>query len=142
MPKVRGNGADKWVQRASVAADDYKQGVNNPRRDWEQATEAASSSYEQGVQEALANNAFSKGVKKAGSSSWRKGAVEKGSRRYAPGVAASKDKYRQNVQPFLDTIENTDLGERYPRGDPRNLERVSKMAKALHDRKMELRDQG
>jgi len=140
MPKVRGNGADKWVNRASVATEDYRQGVNNPRRDWAQATEGASDSYKQGVQKAISEDRFSKGVSKAGTQAWKRGSMDKGASRYAPGVAASKDKYRNNVQPFLDTIEQTDIGERYPRGDPRNIERVARLAKALHDKKNEMRN--
>lgn len=141
MAKVRTGGSDKWVNRASVSADDYRKGVSNPRRDWASATEAGAENWKAGIQKAAANNTFSKGVKKAGNSKWLKGAVDKGAARYPQGVAAGKQDYEKGIAPFLQTIENTDLGPRYPRGDPRNIQRVAKMASALHSKKQELKNQ-
>lgn len=141
MAKVRQGGADKWVNRAAVAADDYRQGVSNPRRDWASATEAGSENWKAGIQKAAQNNTFAKGVKKAGNSKWLRGAVDKGAARYPQGVAAGKADYEKGIAPFIQTIEQTDLGPRYPRGDPRNIQRVQKMAAALHAKKNEIKNQ-
>ena len=138
MPRVRPNGAKKWVQNAGQASGAYEDGVKNPRKDWAKSTADAAENYKEGITKSLQKNSFKKGVEKAGNASWLKGAIEKGVSRYGPGVAQAESKYASNIQPFLDTIESTSLPPRYPRGDPRNIERVKFMAKALHDKKIQL----
>ena len=56
----------KWQERASVASDEYREGVLNPREDWQKATEAASTAWEQGIQAAIREKRFVGGVRKAG----------------------------------------------------------------------------
>jgi hypothetical protein len=43
--------------------------------------------------------------------------------------------YQEGVQPYLDTIAATVLPPRFPKGDPRNLERVKAITTALRKRK-------
>ncbi len=138
MPRVRA-GAAKWVQRATGAARDYATGVQQPRVSWSQATAASESAYEAGVQDAIGRKAFSKGVTKAGDSTWLQGITTKGVQRYAPGVQAAQAKYEANFAPYRQVIEATNLPPRGRRGDPANLERVRVLDVALHNQRVSQR---
>lgn len=135
MPKVKPGFAQKWVDRASVATEDYKTGVQNPRQSWSQATAGAENSYTQGVQKAISEKRFAKGVLKAGDSKWREGALTKGADRFASGVAAAKDRYQSQMQKVVAVIESTSLSPRNERGNENNYKRVADMGKALHQAK-------
>lgn len=138
MPNVRSASevASKWGRVTPERAPDYEDGVRNPKKDWAQATKNAEDTYKQGVTAAISRGAFGKGVDKAGTSKWQKGAVEKGVDRFGPGVQVAQDDYEKGVSPYLDVIERTVLPPRYPKGDPRNIARVQAIAKALHDKKV------
>lgn len=121
----------KWAAVTPGRTEDYKAGVENPRRDWGVATVAAEGAYEAGVQQAIAKKRFGKGVKAAGSEAWQKGAIEKGTARWGPGVALAVDTYGRAFAPYRDAIERVTLPPRYARRDPRNLERVKAVVNAL-----------
>jgi hypothetical protein len=138
MPKIRSAGAigDKWARVTPERAEDYKIGVTNPKKDWAAETKAAETNYEAGVKSAMTRKAFGKGVDKAGTAKWQEGALKKGVDRFGPGVMAGQDNYEKGFAPYRDVIEHTVLPTRYPKGDPRNIERVKAIAKALHDKKL------
>jgi len=121
----------KFARVTPGRTEDYRQGVENPRKDWATATGASESAYEAGVQTAITAKRFGKGVKKAGSQTWQQGAIQKGTQRWGPGVALSEEKYARNFAPFRDAIERTTLPPRFARRDPRNLERVKAVVNAL-----------
>lgn len=123
--------AKKWASVTPGRTEDYRAGVENPRRDWGTATVAAESAYEMGVTQAIAKKRFGKGVKAAGSEKWQRGAVEKGTQRWGPGVALAQDLYGRNFAPFRDAIERATLPPRYAKRDPRNLDRVKAVVNAL-----------
>lgn len=136
MPKVRSNGAGRWATRTAAAAGDYQAGVQNPRQSWSQATVAASDAHKAATTKALAEGRFAKGVQKAGDAKWQRGAVGKGTERFASGAAAGQQDYEQGVAPFLAVIERTQLPPRGPKGDPANIRRVAVLAAALHTAKV------
>ena len=123
--------AKKFAQVTPGRTEDYRMGVENPRRDWATATAAAENAYESGVTQAIAKKRFGKGVKKAGSETWQKGAIEKGTARWGPGVVLAQEKYARNFAPFRDAIERTTLPPRFARRDPRNLDRVKAVVNSL-----------
>lgn len=139
MPKVKSARAtaQKWARVTPQRAEDYQEGVNNPKKDWGDETAAANANYKAGIQKAVAEDRFVKGVQKAGTAKWKEGATTKGVQRWGPGVAIAESKYEAGFAPYVAVIENTELPPRYPKGDPRNIARVAAMAKALHDKKME-----
>lgn len=128
--------AAKWARVTPQRAEDYRLGVESPRRDWQQATIAAAGRYAAGVQAALQNKLYEKGVNRATSQKWQRRALELGPARFAQGVSASGDAYQTGYEPYRQTIANLRLPPRGPAGDPRNLDRVAAVAKALHDRKL------
>jgi hypothetical protein len=138
MPKVRTGGDKRWVDRASVATEDYKSGILNPRTDWAQATKGAAENWAKGIQQAVSNGSFSKGVQKAGSQKQQQKSVGKGAQRYAAGVAEGQSDYAAAIAPYLQIIESTTLPPRGPKGDPRNLDRVKAITVALRGKKLSL----
>lgn len=128
----------KWGDVTPGRAPYYESGVKSPSKDWADEAAKSEDAYESGITEAIAQNRFSKGVRKAGSETWQKGAIEKGISRYGPGVRASIDKYEQNFAPYVEEINRISLPARGARGDPRNIERVTKIASALHKKRLEV----
>lgn len=127
--------AEKWGRVTPQRAEDYKLGVMAPRTPWAAAAGAAAQRYQEGVTAAASRGAFQKGVAAAGDQKWQRKSAEKGPTRFAEGVQLSTGDYQAGVQPFLDTIASTQLPPRYPRGDPRNVARVSAISAALRKRK-------
>jgi len=123
--------AKKWASVTPMRSADYQAGIETPRKDWKTATRAAEPAFEAGIQSAISRKAFGKGVDGAGTEKWRKGASQKGVSRWGPGVAIAEPEYRAGFGPYRDVIERTVLPARYAKRDPRNLERVSAIVKAL-----------
>ncbi len=123
--------ARKWASVTPQRAVDYEAGIRDPRRDWKEATLAAEGAWATGVQEAVVKKRFGKGVTRAGTDAWQKGALEKGLQRWGPGVALAQDKYRVNFEPYQQAIARVNLPPRFARRDPRNLERVKAIVQAL-----------
>jgi len=140
MPNIRDVRTlqEKWARKAAQAAPDYEQGVSQPLTDWQQATTAAREAWAQGVQQAVQRNAFAAGVQRAGTQKWQQGALRKGARRFAEGVQVAQElgAWQQGFEPFAQVIQNTNLPPRGPKGDPRNIERVAAMARALREAKL------
>jgi hypothetical protein len=124
--------AAKWAARAGVAVNDYTNGVANSQAD--QATLAANAEpqWAAAVQNAATNHTFSKGLARSGTAGWKAGVASKGAQRYAPGVNAAQPKYTSRFGPFLNVIAGLDLGQRFPRGDPRNQQRSVIVQTALN----------
>lgn len=128
--------AEKWARVTPGRIEDYKLGVQNPKRDWEKETLAAKDNWKAGVDAAATKGLFAKGVAKAGTAKWQDKALAKGPGRFAEGVYIAKDDYEKGFAPYRDAIEKTDLGPRFPRRDPRNLDRVKRIVDALVKQKI------
>ena len=135
MPKVRPGAFERWVKRASIATEDYRAGVQQPRKDWREATLAAKEAWRQGVQQAISQGRWERQVSATRSDQWSEKASTLGADRYAPGVQAAQEIYAARVSPYLRAIESITLPARGPKGDPRNLERVRIIAQTLHQLK-------
>ena len=123
--------ARKWASVTPQRSADYQAGVEAPRKDWARQTQAAAGAWADGVQKAVTNKSFEKGVSKAGTPKWQRGAVEKGVQRWGPGVALAEDAYLTGFAPYREAIARVQLPPRYARRDPRNLDRVKAVVEAL-----------
>jgi len=123
--------ASKWARVSAQRDGDYKDGVTDPGVEWARAAAAAEETYVQGVTEAAGRGAFGKGIAKAGDEKWRRKTVEVGTQRWSPGIRAAVQDFEKGFEPFRDALERLELPPRAPRGDPRNLERVAVVARAL-----------
>lgn len=138
MPAIRSIAAlsEKWKRVTPGRRADYEAGIKDPKQDWEAETIAAEAAYEGGVQDAISNKRFSKGVREKGSAGWKSDTLQKGPERWAPGIGYGEPNYSKNFSPYRDVIERTVLPPRYPKGDPRNIDRVIAIASALRAAKV------
>jgi len=128
---------DKWTRVTPGRTEDYKIGVKNPRRDWAEETLASKENWKAGIDAAAGKDLFAKGVSKAGSKKWQDKALKKGPGRFAEGVYIAGPDYEDGFKPYHDAIARVDLGPRFPRRDPRNIERVKRVVEALIKTKLE-----
>lgn len=122
---------EKWTRVTPGRTDDYQKGVQSPRRDWANEATAAKDNWKAGIDAAHGKDLFAKGVAAAGSKKWQEKSLQKGPGRFAEGVYASGGDYEKGFAPFRAAIAAVDLGPKFPRRDPRNLERVKKVVNAL-----------
>ena len=123
--------SEKWTRVTPQRTTDYQKGIENPRRDWETETVAARDNWKAGVDAAATKGLFVKGVTAAGSKKWKDKALAKGPGRFAEGVALAGPDYERGFAPYREAISRVDLGPKFPRRDPRNLDRVKKVVNAL-----------
>jgi len=122
---------DKWTRVTPGRTEDYKLGIQNPKRDWAEEAVAGKENWKAGIDAAAAKDLFGKGVEKAGTAKWKEKALKKGPGRFAEGVYIAGPDYEKGFAPYHDAISRVDLGPRFPKRDPRNLERVKKVVDAL-----------
>lgn len=123
--------ARKWALVTPQRAPDYEAGIRNPKADWAQQTTAAAETWKTAITRAVAEGRFSKGVQRAGTSTWQEGALSKGVARWGPGVQLAEEKFERGFAPFREAIARVVLPPRFARRDPRNLLRVSAITEAL-----------
>jgi len=127
---------EKWTRVTPGRVTDYTLGIKNPKRDWETEAVAAEDRYKAGVDAAAAKGMFGKGVKAAGSKKWEEMALKKGPGRFSEGVYIAGPAFEKGFAPMHAVIERTDLPPRFPKGDPRNYDRVRVIGMALHEEKV------
>ena len=128
--------ASKWARVTPMRTQDYQEGVENPGKDWKNETKAAEGRYESGVQAAIAKKRFGKGVEEAGTSKWQEKTLEKGTQRWGPGVQGAQSDMAEGFEPYRAVIAGLNLPPKFAKGDPRNIARVTMIAKALHEKKV------
>lgn len=133
---------EKWNRVASGAQAEYEAGVRDPRKDWASATKAAEKAYDAGVQAAISAKRFGKGVSKAGTAKWQSMAIAKGPRRWSEGISLAKETYAAAFAPYHTALSSIVYPEKGPRGDPRNIDRVAKVASTLHALKIKIKGGG
>lgn len=126
---------EKWTRVTPQRTEDYKIGIQSPRRDWEKSAIAAKESHKAAMATAAAQDAFAKGITKAGTAKWQTRAIQKGPGRFAEGVMVGGPDYEKGFAPYRDEIEKTLLPPRFPKRDPRNMARVAAIATALGKKK-------
>lgn len=131
MAKIR----DKWTRKTPLATEDYKTGIENPRRPWEASAIAAKESHKTAMAAAAVNDSFAKGITRAGNAKWQDKAKLKGPGRFAEGVMVGGADYEKGFTPYADEISKVVLPARFPRRDPRNIQRVTAIDIALGKKK-------
>ncbi|KKN32649.1 hypothetical protein LCGC14_0811720 [marine sediment metagenome] len=122
---------EKWTRVTPGRTDDYTLGIENPKRDWETETVAAKGNWKAGIDAAAAKDMFAKGVASAGTKKWQDKAKAVGPGRFAEGVYLAGDDYEKGFKPYHTAIEAVELPPRYPKRDPRNLQRVKAIDDAM-----------
>jgi hypothetical protein len=127
---------DKWARVTPQRSEDYTLGIHNPKRDWAAEATAGAANWKAGIDAAAGKKLFEKGVQAAGSAKWKAKSLAKGPGRFAEGVYIAAPDYEKGFAPYREAIASADLGPRFPKRDPRNLERVKKVVSALVDAKV------
>ncbi len=127
---------EKWARVTPGRTEDYRLGIMNPKRDWAEESLAAVDNYKLGVDKAHSNKLYEKGVRTAGSAKWKDKALKKGPGRFAEGVMVGASDYEKGFAPYREAIEAVDLGPRFPKRDPRNIDRVKRIVDALIEKKI------
>jgi hypothetical protein len=122
---------NRWKPRTAGATEEYIRGVKDPRRPWAKSTCEAQNRYKAGVDSAHARGALKKGVKKTGFVGWRQKTLRKGPTRFAQGVMDAGDTYAKGFGPYYKLMPHISMPKRFPRGDPRNINRCSAVTSAL-----------
>jgi len=124
--------AAKWARVTPDRTTDYEEGVRNPQKDWATATANAETNYEQGVTKAISRKQFGKGVKRAGTPKQQGNSISKGIPRFGEGVRMAEDTMAAAMEGVVKTMQSVTLPPRYPKGDPRNYDRVKAIGDALN----------
>ncbi len=120
----------KFGTKAGAAGGDYKDGVENPRRDQKAAALAANDTFKAAVTEAIAEDRFAKGVESTPANKWRDNAVKVGAPRYPQGIANSVDAWGTGVAPILAALSAVEAGPRGVKGSEQNFQRQRTYANA------------
>ena len=127
---------EKWQRVTPQRSEDYSKGIANPKRDWATEAVAAKGNWKAGIDAAAGKDLYAKGIQAAGSEKWKKKALALGPGRFAEGVYQAGSDYERGFAPFQAAIAAVDLGPKFPRRDPRNLDRVKRVVTALVEAKV------
>ena len=127
---------EKWTRVTPQRTEDYSKGIANPKRDWEEEAVASKGNWKAGIDAAAAKDMYAKGIKEAGTEKWKKKALALGPGRFAEGVYQAGPDYEKGFAPYREAIASVDLGPKFPRRDPRNLDRVKRVVTALIEAKV------
>lgn len=122
---------DKWTRVTPGRSEDYKIGIANPKRDWAGTTTAAAANWKAGIDSAAQKGLFAKGIASAGTKKWQEKALKKGPGRFSEGVYLAGPDYQKGFAPYREAIAKVDMGPKFPRRDPRNIDRVKRIVDAL-----------
>ncbi len=128
--------ADKLVQRAQAASTEYGIKSQQAAEDWAANSQAAVGNFGAAISAGGMKERWARGVAKAGSQKYARKIKDVGADRFSPGVAAGKQDYATNVDPYLQTIASVTLPPRQPRGSEANINRVREVDKALNARRL------
>lgn len=128
--------AKKFSSRGAVAGPDYASGVANAGGRWQANAKAGAPNFAAGVQDAIANDRFSKGVDKAGAAKYQDRASTVGAQRFPAGIQAAEQTWATATAPYLQVIAGANLPPRGPKGDPRNQQRSQMIADLLRKKKL------
>lgn len=101
VKRTASEAAERWVRKASQAAQDYRAGV-------ERVTEAPTAKAARAkdlwlarLQEAAQRGKWERALDRVTLADWKRAATEKGAQRYAPGVQAAAGKMQAFMNEFL-----------------------------------------
>lgn len=128
--------AEKWSSVTPTRTGFFEAGVRAPRRDWARSAIAAADNYKIAVIAAANEGRFQKGVNKAGTEKWQRKTLDIGAGRWGPGVSVAAPDFEAGFSPYRDAIDKLVLKPRFPKGDPRNYDRVKQIGDVLHALKL------
>ena len=128
--------AEKWASVTPTRTAFYEDGIKSPKKDWAKAALSSEPVYKEAVTKAAQEGRYGRGVTAAGTDKWQRKSLEVGAGRWGPGVSVAAPDFESGYAPFRDAIEKVTLKPRFPKGDPRNYDRVRQIGEALHSLKI------
>ena len=128
-------GMKKWKEHTGLAIPEYVRGIKSPRRDWECSSCRAQKNWHDGTIIATHKGSWEKGLKRRGTEGWKERTLQKGPRRFHDGTIIASPQFEAEYAPYRDAIARTKLAPRFPKRDPRNINRVSSICTALGRKK-------
>jgi hypothetical protein len=125
----------KFKTRAANAAPDYVKGATAAGGRWKAGVDSSADRWAAGVQDAVARQAFSKGVSKTGADYYTSRVAKLGQQRYAQGVAEGADNWTEGFKPFADALNSVTLSPRGIKGSASNQQRSVEVQIALRNKK-------
>lgn len=122
---------NRWTRNTTSSTQDYINGIKKPKRSWGKTTCEAADCYKKGVDAAHSQGRFRKGVKKTGRLGYLRKTISKGPTRFAQGVSGAGGAYERGYKPYHSHFPSIFLPKRFPRGDPRNIDRVGAVSTAM-----------
>ncbi len=130
--------ADKWAEVTPGRQKFYATNAPAAASEWEANAKAASKTFIAGVTAGGVERRYSGGIAKAGAAKYARKVTDVGAGRFSSGVSAAKQDFQGGVDPFLAELGTIDVPARGIRGDPTNLQRVSKIATELNKKRLAL----
>lgn len=127
--------SSKWSTVTPQRASFYTAGVARVDFNKFQSNAAgAAANWASGLQQAIADNRFATKVGQSGAK-WKQRVADVGGGRFSEGVSKGSAAYSTGFAPYLSVLQSMTLSPRGARGDPRNIQRVSDIATALHNQR-------
>jgi hypothetical protein len=114
---------NRWGKNTIQSRKNYEDGIRNPKRSWGKECCNSANRYKAGVDAGYLRKAFQRGVKKKGTRGWFIPSIRKGPTRFAQGVAGAGDNYARGYKPYHAHFPSIQMGPRFRRRDPRNINR-------------------
>src|ERR1700752_1602548 len=134
--KSAAQAAANWSGAASRAQTDWVAGINSTQKDQAALAAVAQPAWLAGVQDAAANNRFANGVTRRGTGYWKSQSEAKAAN-YVQGYTAGAQNFSSAIGKIMNDMPNlvAALPARGPAGSPQNLNRVTQLDQALHQRR-------
>ena len=121
--------AQKYVDRASAATEDYFKGARDTTKDQSALAISAIPRMKTGWNKAVDSGRVAKKLQASGKAGWLAGVEKKGKDRYGPGVLVSMAKYATESARF-DTARNA--AANMPTGDKGSATNLAKVAAVVN----------
>lgn len=128
--------AAKLAQNGQNAATAYKTNAAAAGQSWNDNTIASNDSFKQGVQDAIARDAFAKGVAKAGAAKYTGQINAVAGPRFSDGMSKAGPAWQKGFAPIAAAVSGKDIGPRGPRGSVQNKQRAANMSDAFRAAKL------
>jgi len=128
--------AEKYSSRAANATPEFLSGVANSPKDQAALAVAQRSNMFAALADTKTQDRWARNLLKAGTAKFKAKVALVGDSRYRSGIAAAKELWAANIQPFFDTLGSLSLGKKMPKGDPSNSGRSTQVQQALHAKKI------
>ena len=115
-------------------ADRYEKGTEGKGSEWEASKSRAKTNYKPAMAEALANDAYEKGLDRADAGDYDRGIRNKGIPNWGTGMQSGGDKWAERVAPFESLWDASLPTSAGPKRSSANIKRMNENVQRFIDR--------